>query len=38
MSERKALTDYPIYEFLAERWSPYVFQYRPVLQADLRSL
>ncbi len=38
MSEKKALTDYPIHEFLAERWSPYAFQDRPVLDADLRSL
>ena len=38
MSKKKALTDYPIHEFLAERWSPYAFQDRPVSQADLRSL
>lgn len=38
MSEKKALTDYPIHEFLAERWSPYAFQDRPVSQVDLRSL
>ncbi|MEH2227252.1 nitroreductase family protein [Nostoc sp.] len=38
MSEKKALTDYPIHELLAERWSPYAFQDRPVSQADLRSL
>ncbi len=31
-------TDYPIKEFLAERWSPYAFQNRPVSEADLRSL
>ncbi|QLE45920.1 nitroreductase (plasmid) [Nostoc sp. C052] len=38
MSEKKALTDYPIHELLAERWSPYAFQDRPVLQADICSL
>jgi nitroreductase len=38
MSEKKALTDYPIHEFLAERWSPYAFQDRPVSESDLRSL
>jgi nitroreductase len=38
MSKKKALTDYPIHEFLAERWSPYAFQDRPVSQADLCSL
>lgn len=38
MSEKKALTDYPIHEFLAERWSPYAFQDRLVSEADLCSL
>ncbi|MEO9128104.1 MAG: nitroreductase family protein [Microcoleus sp.] len=38
MSDKKASTDYPIHEFLAERWSPYAFQNRPVSEADLRSL
>ncbi|MEH2350850.1 MAG: nitroreductase family protein [Nostoc sp.] len=38
MSEKKALTDYPIHELLAERWSPYAFEDRLVSQADLRSL
>jgi nitroreductase len=38
MSEKKALTDYPIHEFLADRWSPYAFQDRPVSEADLCSL
>lgn len=38
MSEKKALTDYPIHELLAERWSPYAFQDCPVSEADLRSL
>ena len=38
MAEKKASTDYPIHEFLAERWSPYAFEDRPVSEADLRSL
>ncbi len=38
MPEKKASTDYPIHELLAERWSPYGFEDRPVEQADLRSL
>ena len=38
MSDKKASTDYPIHEFLAERWSPYAFQNRPVSEVDLRSL
>jgi len=38
MTDKKASTDYPIHELLAERWSPYGFEDRPVAQADLRSL
>lgn len=38
MSEKKALTDYPIHTLLAERWSPYAFADRPVSEADLSSL
>jgi nitroreductase len=38
MSQKKALTNYPIHEFLAERWSPYAFQDRPVSETDLCSL
>ena len=38
MSEKKASTDYPIHELLAERWSPYAFQDRPVSFVDLCSL
>ncbi len=38
MTEKKASTDYPIHELLAERWSPYGFEDRAVAQADLRSL
>jgi nitroreductase len=38
MNEKKAVTDHPIHPLLAERWSPYAFDDRPVAQADLRSL
>jgi len=38
MNEKKATTDYPIHELLAQRWSPYAFQDRPAAEADLRSL
>ncbi|MCI0392204.1 MAG: nitroreductase family protein [Acidobacteria bacterium] len=38
MAEKKASTDYPIHEILAQRWSPYAFEDRPVPEADLRSL
>jgi len=38
MNTKKAVTDYPILPILAERWSPYGFQKRPVSEADLRSL
>ena len=38
ISKKDALTDYPIDKFLAERWSPYAFQDRPVDEADLCSL
>jgi len=38
MTDKTALTDYPIHELLAKRWSPYSFQDRPVAQDDLRSL
>ena len=38
MTAKKASTDYPIHDLLAERWSPYGFKDRPVAQADLRSL
>jgi nitroreductase len=38
VSQKSALTDYPIQEFLAERWSPYAFEARPVSDADLCSL
>jgi nitroreductase len=38
MPGKKAPTDCPIHELLAERWSPYAFADRPVPKADLRSL
>jgi len=38
MSDKKATPDHPIHELLAERWSPYAFDSRPVPEADLRSL
>ena len=38
MNTKKAVTDYPILPILAERWSPYGFEDRPVSEADLRSL
>ena len=38
MSEKRAVTYYPIHEFLTERWSPYAFQDRLVSEADLCSL
>jgi len=37
-SVKKATTDYPIHELLAQRWSPYCFDGRPVPQAALVSL
>jgi nitroreductase len=38
MINKKAATDYPILQLLAERWSPYGFEDRPVSEADLGSL
>jgi len=38
MNIKKAATDHPILQVLADRWSPYGFEDRPVLAADLRSL
>ena len=38
MNTKKAVTDYPILTILADRWSPYGFEDRPVSEADLRSL
>jgi nitroreductase len=38
MTIKKAATDHPILQVLAERWSPYGFEDLPVSEADLRSL
>ena len=38
MDIKQAATDHPILKLLAERWSPYSFEDRPVSEADLRSL
>ena len=38
MITKNAATDNPILKLLAERWSPYCFEDRPVPEADLRSL
>jgi nitroreductase len=38
MTDKKALTDYPIQALIADRWSPYAFDDRRVAVADLRSL
>ncbi|MGH7819518.1 MAG: nitroreductase family protein, partial [Candidatus Binatia bacterium] len=38
MKSKRATTDHPILEILAERWSPYAFADRPVSADDLRSL
>ena len=38
MTIKNAATDHPILKLLAERWSPYGFEDRPVPEADLRSL
>jgi nitroreductase len=33
-----AVTDHPVHELIARRWSPYAFANRPVSEADLCSL
>ena len=38
MNIKNAATDHPILKLLADRWSPYGFEDRPVPEADLRSL
>lgn len=38
MSIKSANLDHPIHELIAERWSPCVFDSRPVSEGDLRSL
>lgn len=35
---KRAVTDYPVHELIAQRWSPYGFDERPVSQEDIRSL
>ena len=35
---KDAVTDYPIQQLLAKRWSPYAFDQRPVSADDVRSL
>jgi nitroreductase len=35
---KRASTDHPIHELLAQQWSPYAFADRPVPEDDLRSL
>ena len=34
----KAVTDYPVHELIASRWSPYSFANRSVSDEDLRSI
>src|SRR5262245_18733611 len=38
MSNKQAVTDHPVHELTARRWSPYAFADKPVSAADLRSL
>ncbi len=38
MSDKTAVTDYPVHPLIAERWSPYAFQDRAVSDADLCAL
>ena len=38
MNIKQAVTNHPILQLLAERWSPYGFDDRPVSEVDLRSL
>ena len=38
MVSRKAVTDHPVHELIAKRWSPYAFADRSVAERDLRSL
>jgi len=38
MNIKKAVTDFPIQPALADRWSPYGFKDRPVVEAELCSL
>jgi nitroreductase len=38
MPDKRAVTDYPVHELIATRWSPYTFEDRPVSDADLCSM
>ncbi|HET6893530.1 MAG TPA: nitroreductase family protein, partial [Pyrinomonadaceae bacterium] len=38
MTQKRASTNHPIHELLAERWSPYGFDDQPVAEADICSL
>ena len=38
MADKRAQPDHPILPLLAERWSPYAFDSRPVAESELRSL
>jgi len=38
MADKTVITDCPINKLLTERWSPYAFDQRPVLEEDLRCL
>jgi len=38
VSRKKAMTDHPIHELIAARWSPYSFEERPVRPSDLASI
>jgi nitroreductase len=35
---KRASTNHPVHDLIAQRWSPYAFADRPVSQADLKSL
>lgn len=35
MSKNSAFTNHPIHELLAERWSPYAFEDRPVSEEEI---
>ena len=35
MVEKRASTSYPVHQLIAERWSPYAFDERPVSESDL---
>ena len=38
MMIQRAVTDHPVQDLIAQRWSPYAFASRPVSEDDLRSL